>query len=80
MTTIRLCLGDDVIYHVMEEESLALVCLKLESQYVSKLLTNKLYLKQRLYSLKMAEGSDLSQHINVFNQIIGDLKRVDVKF
>jgi hypothetical protein len=22
----------------------------------------------------------LSQHINVFNQIIGDLKRVDVKF
>jgi hypothetical protein len=28
----------------------------------------------------MAEGSDLSQHINMFNQIIGDLKRVDVKF
>jgi hypothetical protein len=28
----------------------------------------------------MVEGSDLSQHINVFNQIIGDLKRVDVKF
>jgi hypothetical protein len=28
----------------------------------------------------MAEGSDLSQHINTFNQIIGDLKRVDVKF
>jgi hypothetical protein len=28
----------------------------------------------------MAEGSDLSQHINVFNQVIGDLKRVDVKF
>jgi hypothetical protein len=28
----------------------------------------------------MAEGSDLSQHINVFNQIIGNLKRVDVKF
>jgi hypothetical protein len=28
----------------------------------------------------MAKGSDLSQHINVFNQIIGDLKRVDVKF
>ena len=28
----------------------------------------------------MAKGSDLSQHINIFNQIIGDLKRVDVKF
>ena len=38
-----------------------------------------LYQKQRLYGLKMGEGSDLSQHINMFNQIIGDLKRVDVK-
>jgi hypothetical protein len=28
----------------------------------------------------MAKGSDLSQHINVFNQIIRDLKRADVKF
>jgi hypothetical protein len=36
--------------------------------------------KQRLYGLKMAEGSDLSQHINLFNQIISDLRRVDVKF
>ena len=47
---------------------------------MSKLLTNKLYLKQQFYGLKMAEGSNLSQHINVFNQIIGNLKKVDVKF
>jgi hypothetical protein len=80
VATIRLCLGDDIMYHVMDEEFLAAVWLKLESRYMSKSLTNKLYLKQRLYSLKMVEGSDLSQHINVFNQIIGDLKMIDVKF
>jgi hypothetical protein len=80
VTTIRLCLGDDVIYHVMDKESSVIVWLKLESRYMSKSLTNKLYLKQWLYGLKMVEGLDLSQHINVFNQIIGDLKRVDVKF
>jgi hypothetical protein len=68
------------MYHVMDEESPAAVWLKLESRYMSKSLTNKLYLKQRLYGLKMAEGSYLSQHIYVFNQIIDDLKRVDVKF
>ena len=28
----------------------------------------------------MAEGSYLSQHINVFNQVTGNLKMVDVKF
>jgi hypothetical protein len=80
VATIRLCLGDDVMYHVMDKESPGAIWLKLESRYMSKLLTNKLSLKQRLYGLKMAEGSDLSQHINIFNQIIDDLKRVDVKF
>ena len=43
-------------------------------------MTNKLYLKQKPYGLKMVDGLDLSQHINVFNHIISDLKRVDVKF
>ena len=47
---------------------------------MSKSLTNKLHLKQKLYGLKMVEGSNLSQHINVFNKIIIDLKRIDVKF
>ena len=67
VATIRLCLGDNVMYHVMDEESPAAVWLKLKSRYMSKSLMNKFYLKQRLYGLKMAKGSDLSQHINVFN-------------
>jgi hypothetical protein len=28
----------------------------------------------------VAKGLDLSQHIKVFNQVISDLKKVDVKF
>ena len=46
---------------------------------MSKTLTRKLYLKQKLYGLKMQEGSDLAEHINVFNQLIADLGKVDVK-
>ena len=80
VATIRLCLSDDVMYHVMDEDSPVEVWKKLESRYMSKSLTNKLYLKQKLYGLKMAESADLSQHINVFNQIISDLRRVDVKY
>ena len=41
---------------------------------MSKSLLNK------LYRHKMMEGSDLSQHLNMFNQIISDMMRVDVKF
>ena len=65
--TIRMCLADEVMYHVMDEESLATIWLNLESRYMSKSLTNKLLLKKKLYGLKMVEGSALDQHINVFN-------------
>ena len=40
---------------------------KLESQYMSKSLMNKLYLKQKLHGLKMQEGSNLKQHVNAFD-------------
>ena len=43
--TIRLCLVDDVMYHVMDEESPVAIWLKLESRYMLKSLMNKLYLK-----------------------------------
>ena len=78
-STIRMCLGDEVMYHLMDEESSAAIWLKLESWYMSKSLTNKLLLQKKLYGLKMAEGSALDQHINVFNKIISVLNRVDVK-
>ena len=45
VANIRLCLGDDVMYHVIDKESLAAIWLKLESRYMSKSLTNKIYLK-----------------------------------
>ena len=79
-SNIRMCLVDKVMYHVMDEESPVATWLKLESRYMSKSLTNKLFLKKKLYVLKMAKSSTLDQHINTFNKIISDLNRVDVKF
>ena len=46
---------------------------------MSKSLTNKLNLKQKLYELMMAEGADLAQHNHMFNQIISDLLRIEIK-
>ena len=65
--TIKMCLADEVMYHVIDEESPATIWLEMESWYMSKSLTNKLLLKKKLYGLKMAEGLTLYQHINVFN-------------
>ena len=48
-----LMFGSKVLYHVMELASPWEVWKKLESKYMSKSLTDKLYLKQKLYGLKM---------------------------
>ena len=51
--TIRLCLADQVMYHVMDEDSPKGIWDKLANRYMSKSATNKLYLKQKFYGLKM---------------------------
>ena len=45
VSTIRLCLADELMYDVLNDVSTAAMWLKLESQYMSKSLTNKLNLK-----------------------------------
>jgi hypothetical protein len=67
VATIRLCLDDDMMHHVMDEESPVEVWEKLESQYMSTSLLNKLYLRQKLFGFKMSEGINLNKYINVFN-------------
>ena len=60
VSTIWLCLADELIHDVMDDVSTAAIWLKLERQYMSKSFTNKLNLKRKLYELKMAEGADLA--------------------
>ena len=64
VSTIRLCLANELMYDVMDDVSIAVIWLRLESRYMSKSLTNKLNLKRKLYELKMVEGADLAQHVH----------------
>ena len=56
---IILSLGDKALKEVSRETSAAAIWLKLEKLYMTKSLANRLYLKQRLYSFKMAEGKSI---------------------
>jgi hypothetical protein len=80
VATIRLCLSDHVMHHVIGLNTPKEIWDKLETQFMSKTMTTKLYLKQKLYGLKMQEGSDLAGHINVFSQMVTDLEQLGVKF
>ena len=46
---------------------------------MTKSLANKLRLKERLYTIRMAEGTSIQSHLNEFNPIIIDLENLDVK-
>ena len=70
VSTIRLCLASEIKYSVLNEKSPSVLWQKLEKIYMLKSLTNRLYLKKKLYGLKISEGSDIRDHINQFNKCI----------
>jgi hypothetical protein len=76
---ILLSLSDGVLREVADEETTAGLWKKLESLYMKKSLTNRLFLKQRLYTLRMQEGTPLCDHLDYFNRIILDMKNIDIK-
>ena len=61
---IILSLGDEVLKEFVGETTLGGVWLKLEGLYMTKSLTNKLYLKKRLHQLKIEEGTSIRKHVD----------------
>ena len=78
VSTIRLYIADNIINNVMDEDSPSALWDKLEKLYLAKSLTNKLHLKRQLYKLKMDDGDNLMDHMNVFNGCLDQLRKVDV--
>lgn len=79
LSAIQLQLADVVLREVADETTPAKLWLKLETLYMTKSLANRLYAKQRLYTLRMAEGTLIQNHLDELNKIIMDLKAMDVK-
>ncbi|KAH9782190.1 Integrase catalytic domain-containing protein [Citrus sinensis] len=76
-STIILSLSDSVIREVAKERTVAELWTKLENLYMTKSLANRLYIKKRMFSLKMAEGSSLEEHIDEFNRVCDTLETID---
>ena len=78
-SAIRLHLTDDVVNNIIDEESACGIWTRLENLYMSKTLTNKLYLKKQLYVLHRGEGTIFLSHLNVLNGLISQLANLGVK-
>jgi hypothetical protein len=76
---IRLCLTDSVLLNVSSEDSIKKLWDKLGSLYQSKSLVNNLFLRNKLYLLRISDGSSVIEHLNMFNTILSQLWYVDIK-
>jgi len=71
-------LSDEVLYNVMNEETTAGLWCTLKSLYMTKSLSNKLFMKKQLYNFRMKEGMPIL-HLNAFNRILSNLLTLEVK-
>ena len=52
---------------------------KLGTLYQSKSLVNKLFLRKKLYNLRMKDGDSVKEHLNAFNTVVSQLASIDIK-
>jgi hypothetical protein len=75
-STIRVYLSDSVLLNVSEEVITKDLWDKLGKLYHSKSLVNKLFLRKKLYNLRMRYSED---HLNAFNTVVSQLVSVEIK-
>jgi len=79
LAMIQLSLSDEVLREVVHEKTAADLWQKLEALYLTKSITSKIVLKQKLHLLRMSESTPLKEHLDTFLSIIMDLENMDVK-
>jgi len=70
ISTIRLCISNNIINNVIDEDSAPALWEKLEKLYLEKILTMKLKLKWDQYKLKMEDYTNLREH---FKELLDQL-------
>ena len=70
-------MADDVLFNIVSKTTAASLWTKLESLYMTKSLTNKILLKQQLFTLRMKEGTKISDYLNAFNTLVCQLSSME---
>ena len=73
---IRLCLLNSILIDFHEEPTTKNLWKKLGEIYQEKSLVNKIFLRKKLYSLRMEEGGKFSKNLESFNMLVTQLTLV----
>jgi len=74
-----LCVLDPVFLNVSGEATAKTLWDKLGTLYQSKYVVNKLFLRKKLYNLRMKDGDSVTEHLNAFNTVVSQLLSIDMK-
>ena len=80
LSQIHLHLSNQILQDVLKDKTIDVLWLKLEELCMTKSLTSKLHLKQRLYLHNMAEGTSLEEHLTTFKELVADLETLKVNY
>jgi hypothetical protein len=78
-SSIRLCLAKNVLANVQGTSTAKELWEKLEEMYQTKGVSNRVYLKEQFHTLRMAEGTTISDHLSVLNGIVSELEALGVQ-
>ena len=67
---MQICLVDSVLLNALEEYILNKLWEKLGNLYWKKYMVKKLFLRKKLYLLRMGEGDFVTENMNAFNIMI----------
>ncbi|KAG8473502.1 hypothetical protein CXB51_035665 [Gossypium anomalum] len=80
LTQLPLHLSNEILQDVMKEKTAAALWKRLEQICMSKTLTSKLHMKQRLYAHRLEEGASVHEHLTVFKEILSNLEAMEVQY
>ena len=63
MSMIYLSMTNEILSNILDEKTTKSMWEKLESLYMTKSLSNKLFMKKQLFRLMMPKGSDFMEHL-----------------
>lgn len=78
-SAIRLNLANNVLANVHGLTTAKELWEKLEELYKAKGASNRVYLKERFHTLKMEEGTSVSDHLGTLNGIVAELESIGTK-
>ena len=80
LSQTHLLLSNQILQDILKKKIVITLWLKLEQLCMTKNLTSKLHLKQRMYSHHITKYTSLEDHLTIFKEIVSDLETMEVKY